>query len=132
MLYEQIISRVENSLKTLGVEPSEAKLDEGQYNISKEDATDLLIDVWQEGSRTFYQVMSLIKPLDDAEEPSFFRMLLEENHSLTEACFTLINNNVFIKETIECSAFFSQERALSTISRIAFYSETYKAKWHIA
>jgi len=128
-MYEQIISRVEATLKTLGVESAEAKTSEGQYSISKEDNVEILIDVWQENERVFFQVMSLVSVLKEEGREATMKMLLEENHGLVEAAFTLINSDIFIKETIECSAFFNQERALSTISRIAFYCELYKTKW---
>lgn len=127
-MYEQIISRVEGTLKTLGVEAVEAKVSDGQYNISKDD-TEIMIDVWKENERVFFQAMSLVTTLKEEGSAEQTKILLEENHTLVEAAFTLINNNVFIKETIECSAFFNQERALSTITRIAFYTELYKAKW---
>jgi hypothetical protein len=125
-MYLQIISRVEGTLKTLGLEASEAKTGEGQYNISK-DETEVLIDVWEDNDRIFFQAMSPVTTLE-GKSGDDLKMLLEENHGLVEAAFTIINNEIFIKETIECSAFFNQERAISTITRIAYYSEVYKSK----
>ncbi len=127
-MYLQIINRVEGTLKTLGLEASEAKTGEGQYNISKENNVDLLIDVWEENERVFFQVMTSVSELK-ADNLEVLKMLLQENHGLVEAAFTIINNEIYIKETIECSAFFNQERAISTITRIAYYGEVYKAKW---
>ena len=128
-MYQQVISRVEATLKTLGVEAEEAKISEGQYNISKDGNVEFLIDVWEEDNRVFFQVMSLQFALTETGREDILKSILEENHGLVECAFTLINNEVFIKETIECSAFFSQERALSAITRIAFYTEVYKTKW---
>jgi hypothetical protein len=73
--------------------------------------------------------MSPVTKLNDESRAEVLKMLLEENHGLVEASFTLINGQIFIKETIECSAFFNQERVLSTITRIAFYSEAYADRW---
>lgn len=129
-MYDEIISRVEGALKTLGIEPSEAKTGDGQYNINKDQKTEVLVDVWADNERTFFQVMSPVTKVNDETRVEVLKMLLEENHGLVEASFTLINGQIFIKDTIECSAFFNQERALSTVTRIAFYSEAYMAKWN--
>jgi hypothetical protein len=128
-MYNQIISRVEGTLRTLGIEASEAKTEEGQYNITNEKNTEILVDVWEQEQKVFFQVMSRVKTLSDEKDADVLKSLLEENHALVEACFTLINNEIFIKETIECNAFFNQERALSTITRIAYYCDIYKTKW---
>ncbi len=128
-MYDQIISRVEATLKTLGIEALDAKTAEGQYNILNDKNIELLIDVWEENNKFFFQVMSRLSKLGDDTKPDFLKTLLEENHSLIEACFTIINNEIFIKETIECSAFFNQERALSAITRVAYYGHLYKTKW---
>lgn len=129
-MYEEIISRVEGALKTLGIEPSEAKTGDGQYNINKDGKTEVLVDVWSENDRTFFQVMSPVTKVNDETRIEVLKMLLEENHGMVEAAFTLIQGQIFVKETIECSAFFNQERALSTITRIAFYSEAYMTRWN--
>lgn len=128
-MYEEIISRVEGALKTLGIEPTEAKTGEGQYNINKDQKTEVLIDVWSENDRTFFQVMSPVTKVNDETRVEVLKMLLEENHGMVEAAFTLIQGQIFVKNTIECSAFFNQERALSAVTRIAFYSESYMARW---
>jgi len=129
-MYQEIVSRVEAALKTLGIEPSEAKTGEGQYNINKDQRTEVMVDVWEENERVFFQVMSPVTKLNDEGRVEVLKMLLEENHGMVEAAFTLINSQIVVKETIECSAFFNQERALSTITRIAFYSEAYQARWN--
>lgn len=129
-MYADIIERVEGTLKTLGIPVDDARTGDGQYNINKDKDTELLIDVWEQEERVFFQVMSPITTLNDAKRNEVLQMLLEENHSMVEAAFTLINNTIFVKETIECSAFFNQERALGSITRIAFYSEAYKSRWN--
>jgi hypothetical protein len=131
-MYQEIITRVEGTLKTLGIDPSEAKVDEGQYNISKDKDVEVMIDVWKENELVFFQVMTPVVKNASLKEEDLYRILLEENHGLVEAAFTIINKEAFIKETIECSVFFSQERALSAITRIAFYGEVYHAKWSTA
>ena len=47
-MYQQIIATIESTLKTLGINPSEAKVNEGQYNISKDKSTEVLLDIWAE------------------------------------------------------------------------------------
>ncbi len=128
-MYQQIIGVIEATLKTLGINATEAKVNEGQYNISKDKSTEVLLDVWEENERVFFQVLSPVTKLQDPTKAEVLMMLLEENHGLVEACFTVAKDDILIKETIECSAFFNQERAIATISRIAFYSETYRNKW---
>lgn len=129
-MYQEIISRVEGALKTLGIEAAEARVNEGQYNISKDKSTEVLIDIWEENNRVFFQVMSPVTTINDDTRSEVLKMLLEENHGMVEAAFTLINSQIFVKETIECSAFFNQERALSAVTRIAFYSENYRNRWN--
>lgn len=128
-MYQQIIGVIEATLKTLGINATEAKVNEGQYNISKDKSTEVLLDVWEENDRIFFQALSPITKLQDPTKAEVLMMLLEENHGLVEASFTVAKDDIIIKETIECSAFFNQERAIATISRIAFYSETYRNKW---
>jgi hypothetical protein len=129
-MYAEILNRVEGALKTLGIEPSQAKINEGSYNISKDKTTEVLVDIWEENQLVFFQVMSPVTQLNNSDRPEVLRMLLEENHGMVEASFTLINGQIVIKETIECSAFFNQERALACITRIAYYSEVYREKWN--
>lgn len=131
-MFEEVIQRVEGTLKTLGIEPEEARSADGQYNISKDGNTELMIDVWKDDDRVFFQVMSPLGALKFNEPCELYKTLLEENHSLVEAAFTLIEEEVFIRETVECSAFFSQDRAMSVITRIAYYSEAYRGQWRKA
>ncbi len=128
-MYQQIIATIESTLKTLGINPTEAKVNEGQYNISKDKSTEVLLDIWEEHERVFFQVLSPVTKLKNPNNADILKMLLEENHGLVEASFAVAKDDIIIKETIECSAFFNQERAIATISRIAYYSETFRNKW---
>ncbi|MDO8998394.1 MAG: hypothetical protein Q7W45_01415 [Bacteroidota bacterium] len=128
-MYQQVLAIIEGTLKTLGIDPNEAKVSEGQYNISKDKSTEVLLDAWEEHDRVFFQVISPISKLKDPSKAEVLLMLLEENHGLVEASLAIAKDDIIVKETIECSAFFNQERAIATISRIAFYSETYRKKW---
>jgi hypothetical protein len=128
-MYQQIISTIEATLTTLGINPTEAKVNEGQYNISKDKSTEVLLDIWEEHDRVFFQVLSPVTKLQDPKKAEVLMMLLEENHGLVESSFAVAKDDIIIKETIECSAFFNQERAIATISRIAYYSETFRNKW---
>jgi len=128
-MYQQIIATIESTLKTLGINPAEAKVNEGQYNISKDKSTEVLLDIWEEHERVFFQALSPVTKLQDPKKAEVLMMLLEENHGLVEASFAVAKDDIIIKETIECSAFFNQERAIATISRIAYYSETFRNKW---
>jgi hypothetical protein len=128
-MYAEIINRVEGTLKTLGIAADEAKTGEGQYTITKDKDTEVMMDVWEQEGRVFFQVMSPVFEMKEESKAETMTELLEENHLLVESAFALINNAVFVKETIECSAFFNQERAISAITRIAFYSESYRTRW---
>jgi hypothetical protein len=120
---------VEGALKTLGIEPAEARTEEGQYSISKDNETDLFIDIWKDEGKIFFQIMSPLNDIKIADKDLLYKTLLEENHNMAEAAFALIDDKVFVRETVECSAFFNQERVLSLITRIAWYSEHYRQKW---
>jgi hypothetical protein len=128
-MYDEVIARVEGALKTLGLEPGDAKTEEGQYSISKDQDTDLLMDVWKDEDKIFFQIMSPLDKIARTDDAQFYKTLLEENHNRAEAAFAIIEDKIFIRETIECTAFFSQERILSLITRIAWYSEHYQQKW---
>ncbi len=129
-MYQQILSLIENTLKTLGIEPEQAKIGEGQFNINKDKNTEVLIDVWEENNHVFFQVLCPVTKINDIARTEVLKMLLEENHGLVEASFAIAKDDIIIKETIECSAFFNQERALATITRIAYYCELYREKWN--
>jgi hypothetical protein len=73
--------------------------------------------------------MSLITKVQNENGEAVYKMLLEENHNLVEASFAIINEMIMVKETYEYNALFTQERAISAINRLAYYSETYRKKW---
>ena len=85
-MYTSIIERVENSLKTLGIEAAQAKSDEGQYTISKDGDTEIMIDVWEQGGLVFFQVMAPVADVKDQNKEKLYSSLLEENHRLVESC----------------------------------------------
>jgi hypothetical protein len=128
-MHQEIVTIIEGTLKTLGIEPNAAKVGEGQYNISKDKSTEVLIDVWEDHGRVFFQAISPVTKLNDPTRAEVLLMLLEENHGLVEASLAIAKDDIIVKETIECSAFFNQERVIATISRIAFYSENYRKRW---
>jgi hypothetical protein len=130
-MYYHVIGVIEGTLKTLGIDPNEARINEGQYNISKDKSTEVLLDIWEENERVFFQALSPVSKLNDPSRAEVLLMLLEENHGLIEAAFAIAKEDIIIKETIECSASFDEQRAISTISRIAFYSEIYRKKWEV-
>ena len=115
-MHQQVVTIIEATLKTLGIDPNEAKVGEGQYNISKDKSTEVLIDVWEDHDRVFFQAISPVSKLNDPSRAEVLLMLLEENHGLVEAALAIAKDDIIVKETIECSAFFNQERVLATIS----------------
>jgi hypothetical protein len=118
-MHQQVVTIIEATLKTLGIDPNEAKVGEGQYNISKDKSTEVLIDVWEDHDRVFFQAISPVSKLNDPSRAEVLLMLLEENHGLVEAALAIAKDDIIVKETIECSAFFNQDRVLETISRIS-------------
>lgn len=128
-MYQQAIGKIESALSNLGVNPKDAKTAEGQYSISKNKETEILIDVWQQNELVFFQVMSLITKVQNENAEAVYKMLLEENHNLVEASFAIINEMIMVKETYEFNSLFTQERAISAINRLAYYSEMYRTKW---
>ncbi|MBK9283922.1 MAG: hypothetical protein IPM51_06325 [Sphingobacteriaceae bacterium] len=128
-MINQAILKVESSLKNLGVNPEEAKTDEGQYSIRKDNSTEVLIDVWAQNELVFIQVMSPITINPNAAVLTNLELLLEENHNLVEASFTFLNKTLFVKETYEFNALFTLDRIMQAINRIAFYSQAYTNKW---
>lgn len=128
-MYSTIIQTLESALTQLGIHAGEAKLAEGQYNLNKDEHTEVLLDVWQEQERVFMQILSPVTKINDNKRTEVFKMLLEENHGLVEASFALINDDIVVKQTTECPADLSEARIIASLSRIAFYSENYRTKW---
>ena len=128
-MYKQIIQITEAALETLNINASNAKIDEGQYNIRKNDDIELLIDVWEENDSVFFQVISPLTHFEKDLDYQTLLKLLKENHGLIEASISISDNTVLIKETISCNAFFNQEKALSSITRIAHYSGNLKSNF---
>ncbi|MBS1650968.1 MAG: hypothetical protein JSU07_03065 [Bacteroidetes bacterium] len=131
-MYQKIIETVEAALKTLGVTIEGTKVADGRYNISKNNNIHVQIDVWQQEHLVFFQVLSHVTKINNNNKCEVLQMLLEENHIMVEASFAISGEDIFIKDTIDCSAFFDENRVLSTINRIGFYCEAYKTRWQVA
>ncbi len=127
-MYVQLIQQVEAVLTQLGLNPPDAKISEGQYNISK-NQTEVLIDAWEDQDRVFLQVLSPVTKITTGDRAEVLRMLLEENHGMVEAAFSLVKNDIVIKITVDYTGGASAERILASMSRVGFYSELYRSKW---
>lgn len=128
MSLELLAEKVESAIEQLGLEPKNARTDQaGQWNLSKEEKIQLMLDVWEENGYFFFQVLSPVCPVGDASNASFFKLLLEENHGLCETAFTILENNVYLKYTTEASDL-SADHIFKSITRTAYYNETFQNK----
>jgi hypothetical protein len=129
MAFEDLSIIIEGAIAKLGMDPAEARNPEqqGQWNIAKNENTQIMIDLWEENEHWFFQVLSPICPLADDDNSAFLKFLLEENHGICEAAFTILDNNVFLKYTTE-AADLDEERAYKSIVRIAYYNEVFQEK----
>ena len=128
MSLESLIEKVETALGKLGVTGAEARTENsGQWNISKDEKTQLMLDVWEENGYFFFQVLCQVCPLGDATNASFMKLLLQENHGLCETAFTIFEDQVFLKYTTEASDL-TEDHIHKSITRTAFYNETFKEK----
>jgi hypothetical protein len=128
MEFEELNTIVESAISKLGMDPAEGRTEQtGQWNIAKDEDTHIMIDLWQENEHWFFQVLSPIGAVGDENNAAFFKFLLEENHGICEASFTILDNNVFLKYTTE-AADLTEERAYKSIVRIAYYNEVFREK----
>ena len=128
-MYATLIQELEECLAKLGLNPQEAKVGEGQYNISKDQYTEVLLDLWEENGCVFLQVLSPVTKLKDTSRSEVLKMLLEENHGLVDVAFALVKEDIVLKHTIECTGGLMQTSLFSLLARLAHYSETYRTKW---
>lgn len=128
MSFESIIEKVENVITKLGVDPVQARTEnKGQWNISKDQSIQLMIDVWEENGYHFFQALTYVCPVGDDSRPDFFKFLLQENHGLCETAFTILDENVFLKYTTEADEI-SEETIYKGIRRVAYYNEIFRQK----
>lgn len=126
---KEIITKVESMLTKIGLNPDEAKTEnEGQWNIAKDENTEVMIDVWEEDGHTFFQAMSFVCEVPPDEQAEFFKLLLEENHGFCEAAFTVMEDNVYLKFTTEADEV-DEDRILKNITRIAYYNDMFREKF---
>ncbi len=130
-MLQQVTQIVENALQNLGIEPKSAKVADGQYNITKDKKTEVLIDIWLQHDRVFFQALCSVNKINDITRSEVLKMLLEENHGLVQSCFAISGNDILIKETIEMTSFYKEEQILNIIHRVAYYCEAYREKWGV-
>ena len=71
MSFESIVEKVENVIAKLGIEPKEARTtNKGQWNISKDKKTEIMMDVWDENGFHFFQILSDVCPVSQRQRPT--------------------------------------------------------------
>lgn len=128
MSIEKISAEIENAIGKLGIDPTEARTqNEGQWNISKDQKIQIMLDLWEEKGLLFFQVLTPVCEVGDANNVDFFKLLLSENHGFCEAAFTILDNGVYLKHTSDAEGL-TEEKILKLITRIAFYNEVFSEK----
>lgn len=129
MSFESTIIKVENALTRLSINPVEARTENnGQWNISKDQSLQLMLDVWEENGFYFFQVLSFVCPVGDENNAQFLKFLLQENHGFCETSFTIIDENVFLKYTTDADDTLDENRIFKSITRVAYYNEMFRQK----
>jgi hypothetical protein len=128
MSLEILTEKVESAITKLGLAAEQTRTDQaGQWNLSKDEKTQLMLDVWEENAYFFFQVLSPVCEVGDEKNAAFFKLLLEENHGLCETAFTILDNNIYLKYTTEASDL-TEDHIYKSITRTAYYNETFRAK----
>jgi hypothetical protein len=125
---KELIIKVENALSQMQIPAAEARTEnKGQWNIAKDENIEVMVDVWEENAHHFFQVLSFVCELGDAEGSEFLKLLLEENHGFCETAFTILDDNVYLKFTAEADDI-NETRIIKSITRIAYYNEMFREK----
>jgi hypothetical protein len=128
MSLENLSKIIESAIAQLGMKPEEARTEGGgQWNIAKNENIQIMLDVWEEQGHWFFQTLSPVCPIGDENNAEFFRLLLEENHGFAEAAFTILDDGVFLKYTIEAEGL-TETHVINSITRIAYYNELFQEK----
>jgi hypothetical protein len=118
---------VENIIKNFGLDPNMCKGEsEGQWNLSKGSAS-VWIDVWKaENSKYlgYLQIMAPVVQIPTENQESFYREILDINHSLYGVGMTAFGDWIFMKTVRELDGL-DEEEAAAMFERIGTYADDY-------
>jgi hypothetical protein len=113
---------VEEAIEKLGLEPVGTRGNEqGQWNLKKGNF-DIMIDVWTQENKTFFQILCPLCIIPPDSQEDFHLHLLKKNFGLCGLAYSIMDETVFLKYTIEAEQL-TMDNIYNIITKTAFYAE---------
>ncbi|MGB0930384.1 MAG: YbjN domain-containing protein [Chitinophagales bacterium] len=122
----QYFAIVEDCIKKLGIDPATTKgQKDGQWNLTK-GSVKVYIDIMyiEREKRHYFQVLTPVMQLPSSNTDNLTLELLQINHQLYGAAFTVYNRHVCVKAIRECDGLDVNE-AFAAITRVGNYGDHY-------
>ena len=125
---------IEKSILKIGIDPEKCRGEQkGRWSIQK-GSINIMIDVWmlEKEQRAYFQVVAPIMEIPKGSNGALTEELLEINHALFGAAFSIFQEIIYLKTTREIEGLDVSE-AYQTILRVGNYADYYddilKAKY---
>lgn len=113
---------VEEAIQKIGLDPVGTRGNEqGQWNLKKGNF-DIMIDVWTQENKTFFQILCPLCMIPADSKEDFYLHLLKKNFGLCGLAYSIMDETVFLKYTIEAEQL-TIDNIYNIITKTAFYAE---------
>lgn len=130
MNLEQVTPLINNSLKTIGLDPNTCKGEKpGQWTATYKDAT-VWVDVFEHQTnkgKWYFRVMSPLMKITDQNRESFYQDLLEINYNLYNTAMVKFNEWIYVMHLRETDSL-DESEIVASFDRVGFYSYDYYGK----
>jgi len=119
---QNYIQLVEEAIIELGLKPEETRGNEiGQWNLKK-GTFDIMIDIWEQEQQHFFQVLCPLCVIPSENKEGFLLYLLQKNYGLCGIAYSIMEETVFLKYTIEANQL-TKANINNILTKTAFYAE---------
>jgi hypothetical protein len=117
---------IEKAILKIGIDPEKCRNEKlGRWSIQK-GSINIMIDVWmlEKEQRAYFQVVAPIMEIPKGSNSALTEELLEINHALFGAAFSIFQEVIYLKITREIEGLDVSE-AYQTILRVGNYADYY-------